>query len=191
MKISRLNEREKLTAVLLVAVLVVLFAIIVTFLFELGVVQTVIVYWVLTTFYSIFAFLVVGTDTIRIRDEVVKEVPVTVKVPVVQPIQIPVENKVIEIVEKPVYVNREFPVYITKEVIKPVVKTVIKTVKQRKRKLNIPKYDYLGSDETRTYHKRSCRLSKLIKKKHKLSSNSKAFFKKRHFKACKVCLKKN
>ncbi len=89
--------------------------------------------------------------------------------------EVPVEKPVVHIVEKPV--TRFFG------------RNVI-IQESPKKKLNIPKYDYVGSSETKTYHKHSCRLGKLIKKKYKLSSNSEDFFKKRKFKRCKGCFKK-
>lgn len=57
-------------------------------------------------------------------------------------------------------------------------------------RLNIPKYAYIGSSETKTYHKRGCRFSKLIRNKYKVSSNSQAFFKKRHYHTCDACFPK-
>lgn len=49
--------------------------------------------------------------------------------------------------------------------------------------------DYVGSTQTRTYHLPSCRLARLIKPKYKLTDSNLEFFKKRKFKACKVCMK--
>lgn len=89
--------------------------------------------------------------------------------------------------------TREIKVLGVKTIEKPVEKRVIVKrnvyIEKKRKKLNIPKFDYLGSTQTKTYHKRSCRLGKLIKKKYKESSNTKSFFKKRGYKACKVCIK--
>ena len=87
--------------------------------------------------------------------------------------EVPVEKEVIKEVpiEKKVYVDR--PVYI----------------QEKREPLNIPKYDYVGSSETKTYHKRSCRLGKLIKKKYKISNNSESYFRSRGFKRCAACFK--
>ncbi len=70
---------------------------------------------------------------------------------------------------------------------KPVIKEVL--VEKPRKKLNIPKYDFVGSTQTKTYHTRNCRLGKLIKRKYKLSSNSENDFKKKKFSPCKVCIK--
>jgi hypothetical protein len=78
---------------------------------------------------------------------------------------------------------REIPGPI-REVTKPVY------IAEYKPKLNIPKYAYVGSDETKTFHKRGCRFSRLIKNKHKVSSNSIAFFKARRFHECDACFPK-
>src|SRR3989344_3969922 len=57
-------------------------------------------------------------------------------------------------IEKPIFkeIEKEVPVYIEK----------------LRDKLNIPKYDYLGSSQTKVYHKHLCRFGKLIKKKYKV-----------------------
>jgi Ca2+/Na+ antiporter len=51
-------------------------------------------------------------------------------------------------------------------------------------------YDYVGSNARRVYHKKTCRLAKLIKPKYKEQSNDLAFFKDRKYKACKICMSK-
>jgi Na+-transporting methylmalonyl-CoA/oxaloacetate decarboxylase gamma subunit len=106
-----------------------------------------------------------------------------------------VERPVYHEVEKPVYIDREIevekPVYIDREVVKPIQIPIEKTVyitPPEKKKLVIPKYDYVGSEETMTYHTRNCRFGKLIKRKHKVSNNSEKFFTKKGFKPCKICL---
>jgi len=53
-----------------------------------------------------------------------------------------------------------------------------------------PKLKYIGSIETKKYHKSNCRFSKLIKPQYKLESNEESFFKKKKFKPCKTCIKK-
>ena len=177
---GRGNNRNLLIAIL-VAVLVVLFAIILNLIIKMGIVENLLMCWVMTTAYSIFAFFIMGSDSVlEIKKEIVREVP----------IQIPIENKVVEFVEKPVYIDK--PVYIEKPVYveKPVVKEVPVYFEKTRKKLNIPRYEYLGSSETKTFHKRNCRFGKLIKKKYKLNSNDKEFFKKKKFKGCKVCIKK-
>jgi hypothetical protein len=111
-------------------------------------------------------------------------------------------STIIKTEEKPVYkevripINQGVRVPVIYEVEKPIIRDVIRTVdrpvliKERRKKLNIPKYEYLGSVETRTFHKRSCRLSKLIKRKYKLSSNDPQFFIKKRFVPCKVCIRR-
>ncbi|MBI2499355.1 hypothetical protein HYV88_03885 [Candidatus Woesearchaeota archaeon] len=49
---------------------------------------------------------------------------------------------------------------------------------------------YFGSDKNRTYHKENCRFGKRIKQKDRIFSENAGFFKKKKFKACKVCMKK-
>lgn len=90
----------------------------------------------------------------------------------------PIIKEVIRTVEKP----------IIKTITKPVLKTVL--VERPKRKLNIPKYKYRGSSATKTYHKVTCRISKSIKNKYKVSNNDPNFFIKRGYKPCQICLGK-
>lgn len=174
-------QNQKILLAILVAILVVLGALLASLIFNLSLVEKLVMSWILTVFYSLFAFYLV--DSYRIR-EVIKEVQVPVERTVIKPyiiekpVQIPVENKTIEVVEVPktVYVSN------------PVIKKVY--VEKKRKPLNIPKFAYIGSSQTRTFHKNSCRLGKLIKRKFKLHSNSQAFFKKKKFKACKSCIKR-
>jgi hypothetical protein len=74
-------------------------------------------------------------------------------------------------------------------VIKPMpVKTLTIKKEPKKAEKELIRDRYIGSTQTKTYHKSSCRLAKLIKPKFKLSNDKKTFFK--NYKACKVCLKK-
>lgn len=98
-----------------------------------------------------------------VEKPIITEVPVVTEVPVIQEV----------VVEKPVYRDIVRNVYVSK-----------------KADVKIPKYNYLGSVQTKTYHSRNCRLGKLIKRKYKISNNSKSFFIKKKFKACKMCIRK-
>ena len=104
------------------------------------------------------------------KQETIHETIKEVEKPVAQIVEVEVEKPVIKyrnkIVEKPVIKYRE----------------------KKRKKLNIPKYDFLGSNDTMIYHKHGCRFSKLIKPKHKISDNNEDFFKKNHFKKCKMCM---
>jgi len=188
MKISK----EKMILIVLTAALVIVFAALMSLLLQLNLVENLVMGWVLTTFYAIFGFFVVDHTTLVQPERTIFrniERPVVIEKPVIQevPVQIPVENTIVEVVEKPVikFIETikevEKPVYITREVEK---------IRPVKPKLHIPKYDFLGSTETKTYHKRNCRFSKLIKKKYRVSNNKAQFFKKKHFKQCKVCMKR-
>lgn len=96
------------------------------------------------------------------------------------------EIKIVEkIVEKPVI--KEVEKIIEKPVFKEIEKKVF--VARPKRKAPV-RYKYKGSELSKTYHKTSCRLARLIKAKHKITNNSQEYFKRRGYKACKVCLGK-
>jgi hypothetical protein len=217
MKYTRINRSRNLAVIVTIAAMVVLVAIIISLAFEFDIVENLVMGWILTTFYSIIAFWLVGNPIkivevkkpFYVNNEVIKEVPIQIPIEnktieVVEkpveiikevPIQIPIENRTIELVdhqvikrvEVPVYKRVEVPIVHTVEI--PVYKRIEKNVYIKPKKLNIPKFNYLGSSETKTFHKRSCRLGKLIKRKYKVHNNSSAWFAKKHFKACKVCMK--
>jgi hypothetical protein len=95
-----------------------------------------------------------------------------------------VEKEVIKKVDRPVIY--EVPRPIIHDVIKPVDRLVV----MKREKLNIPKYDYVGSNQTMNFHKNNCRLSKLIKKKYKILNNDYKYFIKNGYSPCKVCILK-
>ena len=181
------NQARKIMITLIVGVLVIVLALLSSILLNFNLLENVVMSWILTTAYALFAFFmvdpIVRVNPVQIVEKpVVQEIIKIVEKPVFREIQIPMENKVIEVVEKPVIQE------VIREV--PVERIVYRTIERKHKKLNIPKFNFIGSTQTRTYHKRTCKFSKMLKKKFKLHSNSKAFFKRKHFKACKTCLKK-
>lgn len=162
---------------IVVAAIIVLAVLIINLVLNLSIVENLILCWILTTIYAIFALLTTGDIILSpVRTEI-KEVEKIVYIdrPVVKevqvPIQIPVKNKTIEFVE----------------VEKP-AQTIY--IERPKRTIIIPKYNYIASSQTKRYHMRTCRLGKLIKRKFKISNNSQVFFIRKNYKACKVCIKK-
>ena len=128
-------------------------------------VQRIIFWSVLALFFAIFMPLLAPTQ----KTQVVKLIGKQDKIIEIEKI---IEKPVLKIIEKPIEVE----------------KPVIKYREKKKKKLNIPRYDFLGSNETMRYHKHGCRFSKLIKPKHKLSNNDEKFFTKAGFKKCKACM---
>ncbi len=182
-------KNKTITALIavIVGLMVVVLALLISITFQFGIIGNLVTSWVLTAAYAIFAFFliqpIIQVNPVRtIEKPVVQQVLVPVDREVIREIQVPIENKTIEVVEKPVI--KEVPV----EVI--VRKNVIKYVERKHRKLNIPKFKFIGSTQTKRFHKRTCKFSKLIKKKYKLHSNAKTFFKKKHYKKCKACIKR-
>jgi len=180
MNTEYIDENRNTIVMVLVGILTVIFVVLVSLILEFGLVQNLVLSWVFTTIFSLFAFFLFSDGKIFVQEKVryvdnpiyvdrpfevekIKEVPVA--------IQIPVENKTIEVVDRPVY------------------RDVVRFVNSPVRKLEIPKFEYVASSQTKKYHKRSCRLGKLIKNKFKVHSNSQAFFKRKKYKACKVCIK--
>ena len=175
------KQVKKIMVAVIVAVMVITLAVLMSIIFQFGIVGNLVMSWFFTTAYALFAFFLV--------DPIVKVNPIQyVEKPVIQeviriverqvPIQIPMESKTIEVVEKPVI----------QEVIRYIEKPVY--ISEPRTKLNIKKYNFIGSTETKTYHKRNCKFSKMLKKKYKLQNDSKSFFKRKHYKACKACINK-
>lgn len=175
--------------------------------FNMNLVDSLILVLVLVVVYaSILFFLLeskilreVEQTTIRTIDRpFIKEVPVEKEVIVEKPVEkkIFIDRPVIKEVEKKIFVDRpvEKKVSVEKEVVvdrpvdRPVVNKVYVPVGAHKEKIVIPKYNFIASTETMTYHTRNCRLGKLIKRKYKISTNSEKILKKRGFKPCKVCI---
>jgi len=179
------NKTIKNLIVVLVGMLVVTLALLINTLFQLTLIQITVICWIFTTLFAIWGILIidpkVSVNPVQfVEKEVVREVLVERNVYIDRPFA----------VEKEVFIDR--PVIVEKEVIKEVPieveRIVYKTVKVPHRNLNIPKYEFVGSTETKTYHKRTCKFSKLMKNKYKLHSNYAHTFKVRHFKACKSCI---
>jgi len=76
---------------------------------------------------------------------------------------------------------------VVKIVEKPVIREVEKKVFIERPKKPVPKYT--ASSNTKTYHKTSCKFSKLIDDKYKVSKDDLDYFKKQGYKPCKVCFK--
>lgn len=74
--------------------------------------------------------------------------------------EVPVVQEVVREIEKPVYLEKE------KEA------------------------EYVGSMETKTYHKGTCRFAKSILGEYKISDDDPKYFKNMNYKKCKVCMKK-
>ena len=185
------KQTKKIMLAIIVGMMTIVLAILMSISFQFNLVQNLVMSWLLTTAFAMYAFFtvepIIRVNPVRTIDRpVVQQVLVPVDREVIREIQVPMENRIIEVVDRPVVHEtiREVPV----EVI--VRKNVIKYVERKHRKLNIPHFNFIGSVQTRTYHKRTCKFSKMLKKKYKLHSNTKAFFKKKHYHACKTCLKR-
>lgn len=103
--------------------------------------------------------------------------------------EVPKEVIVEKIVEKPITEKIIQRVYTEKEVPHVIEKTVFKPVPVKP--VDIINSNYVGSTETKIYHKRTCRLSKMIKDKYRIQSNNAEFFKSRGFRPCEVCVLEN
>ncbi len=171
---------ENLAIAVLMSCLLISGFILILFLFSFDLIQKILVALITLVCYAIFLFFLLEPKSLR---EVTQKIIETVENPVYREIYLdrPVVKEVPVIRE----IVRNVPVPEYREVIKPVY------IERKRKKLNIPKYKFLGSTETKTYHLRSCRFGKLIKRKYKVSNNSKKFFTSKKFKACKMCISKS
>lgn len=131
--------------------------------------------------YAIILFFLLETKKVR---EVKQFAVKTVEKPVTR--EVIVEKPVV----KEVIVEKEVPKEIIKEVKveKPVYIQSPASSRTRK-KVEIKKYNYVASSEEKTYHARTCRFAKLIKRKYKESNDSEDYFKRKGYEPCKVCIK--
>lgn len=99
-------------------------------------------------------------------------------------------EKFVERVDRPVEIVKTIdrPVIERVEVEKPVYLEKKVYIERKRKKLNIPKYKYVGSNLTKVYHLKTCRLAKSIKNKYKVHNNSPRFFKSRKYRPCAVCV---
>jgi hypothetical protein len=144
-------------------VIIIFFIGIISFL-ALDTFNSVVLATILIIIYAIVLFFLLEPEFLR---EVTKTTVKTVKKPVIREV----------IVEKPV----------VEQVMHETEKTIYVT--NPRKKLDIPKYDYVASSETKTYHKKSCRLGKLIKKKYKVLNNDPSYFTRNGYKSCKICIR--
>lgn len=144
--------------------------------FDLGIVGSWILAFILLTTYSIGIYFLLEPKIVKETKERVVE---TVEKPVIKEVfkTVEIEKPVIRTVEKEVI----------KRVETPVQRIIIKSPTKHK---SSPRYNYLGSELTKIYHKNSCRLGKSIKRKYKITSNNEEFFKRRNYKPCDVCIRK-
>jgi|GEM_PF-3025090 len=203
---------------IIIGMMVIVAAILISIIMQFNLVENLVMSWILTTLYALIAFFLID-PTVQITPVKVVEKPIYQKViekiqipvenrivevvdrPIIQPIQIPVENRIVEVVDRPIIQPIQIPVenriveVVEKEVIKeikvPVEKIVYKTIEKERKKLNIPKFQFIGSTQTKTYHKRSCKFARMLKNKYKLHSNSQDFFAGKHYKACRTCIDKS
>ncbi len=177
------NNMFRVILAIIVGAMVITLAILMSIIFEFGIVGNLVTSWILTTAYALFAFFLIDPKVIfnpvkfvdrPVIQEVIREIPVEVEkiveIEKIVHIQIPMENKTIEVIDR------------------PVIQEVIRYVEKEHKQVNIPKFEFIGSTQTETYHKRTCKFSKMLKNKYKLHSNSKTFFKRKHYHACKACI---
>ena len=153
---------------ILVGILLLIMAAFSIYFFAFTLIESVIVVGVTLVMYiGLALFLSSGGNSIRV---------------IRQPARI-IERPVIKevIVEKPV----------VKTIVRTVEKPVIKYIQKKAKKLNIEKFEYIGSSVNKIYHTKNCRLGKMIKKKYKEHSHQPSFFIKRKYKPCHVCILKD
>ncbi|HRZ85238.1 MAG TPA: hypothetical protein P5277_00480 [Candidatus Paceibacterota bacterium] len=153
--------------------------VILIWIYNLNIIISLIIAWIVTTIYAAVLFFLLNPGILK---QIEKTSVHTIEKPTFN--EVPVERKIF--IDRPV--TKEMPVERKIFIDRPVTKEVYIPIK--KAKLEIPKYNFIGSTETKIYHKRNCRLGKLVKKKYKLSNNSENYFKKKGFKPCKVCITK-
>lgn len=85
------------------------------------------------------------------------------------------------------HVIKERP--IIREVEKPVIREVQKTIFVATPPKTQARSAYVGSSQTRTFHRRSCRFAGMIKKEYLKEENNSVWFERRGYKRCEECLR--
>lgn len=136
------------------------------------IVENLVMTCILVVIFGIIASYIMGNQMVReVEREFVREIEKPY--PVIKEYFQTIDNPTIKVVEKPV----------------PIIRDVERKVyvNMPRKKLNIPHYRYVGSDETMVYHLRSCRISKSIKRSNLVSNNSRDYFRNHKYKACQLC----
>ena len=193
---KEIDKNNIITAVVIGVVAMVIQFSIIVFL-NLNLLFTAIIALTIIGCYAVILFFLIEPRTIReIERPVIKEVEkivekeVPVKVPVSSNQAPIIKEKIVEKpvyypVEKPIYRSIEKPVIREKIVEKPVYRGFV--IGEKKEKLVIPKYEYIGSSLTKVYHLKTCRIGKSIKRKYAENRNTQTFFKKNKYVPCKLC----
>ncbi|VVB79065.1 Uncharacterised protein [uncultured archaeon] len=165
-------DYDKAILVVILGLFIICGGILASIYFSFDIVENLVMTCILVVVFGILASYIMGNQMVReVEREFVREIEKPY--PVVQRYIQTIDNPIIKVVEKPYPVIREIErkVFVT----------------EPRHKLNIPHYKYVGSSETMTYHLRSCRISKSIKRSHLVSNNSRDYFRNHKYKACQLC----
>ena len=69
-----------------------------------------------------------------------------------------------------------------------VKKIYVTNPKKSSKKTPIKKFNFYASTQSKTYHKNTCRLSRLMKRKYKIGNDKEIYFTKNKYRPCKVCI---
>ncbi|MCK5604369.1 US12 family protein [Candidatus Pacearchaeota archaeon] len=169
---------------LIIGIVIVASIVTILILFELSIVSAIAMVAIFIAFYSLFLFFLIEPQILR---EIQKERIITQIYE--KPVMKQIIKEVVKEIEKPVIKEVIKEIHIPAKRQAPIIKTKTIMVERPRKKLNIPKYEFFGSTQTKTYHKASCRLRKLIKRKYKETGHTKVHFISRGYKPCKICLK--
>jgi hypothetical protein len=183
---QNISGRNVLTAFFIGVIAVAILFSLIAFL-DLGLFYSAIIAITIITCYAVILFFLIEPQKIlEIERPVIKEVEKIVEKnsPIIQ--EKIVEKPVYYEVAKPVFHQIEKPVVHQKIVEKPIYKGFV-IGNTSKEKLDIPKYNYIGSSLTKTYHLKTCRLGKSIKRKYAENKNDISYFKNKKYSPCKLC----
>lgn len=169
-------DYNRVALVFVFGLIIIALGILISFYFGFDTIQNLIMICVLVAVFAVIATYVMETRKIEeIEKRFIKEIEKEVEVPIIKVRDFvhTIDNPIIKVVEKtvPIFRDVERKVYVQKP----------------RKKLDIPKYEYVGSNETMIYHFRKCRISKSIKRSNLVSNNSREYFLKHKYKACKLC----
>jgi hypothetical protein len=157
---ERVWNYKNLGLVIVLGVFIIAVAILMFAFLNITTTYKLLIAWGLTMIYAIVLFFALEPRILRqIKETAVRTIfrPIEKRVVIEKPV--PAQPVEKKIVEKPVYIE-----------------------KPKK-----PTYDYIGSSQTKTYHKSKCKFSKLIKPEFKRESDNASYFQMRDYKRCRSC----
>lgn len=169
---EKFKTLEYLPFLILSGLIIIISFFILVYFFELNFLESILIAFFLVVLYAILLFFLTESsqNKITIRREIIAK-------PIIQIKKEPVQ--VVHEVEKRIYYTNPKKEFLNQGYSKSLENPKLSHLS-----------DYIGSVNSGVYHQNTCRLSKLIKEKYKISKQDPSYFIKNNYRPCEVCIKK-